>query len=148
MRHIDDHDAGPEALLLRRIKECLSDLELLLERSDRRGVDRFCKFYSGSLKAYHLQTETGEIVEALRGVMPERQMDAQFLAIMARGTGKVFNIAHNARWVKEAGPVVEAFLHARMMLGQMAECGRSIDSLPVRSICPGWQLMRCLYGML
>ncbi len=141
----NDHDPQPEATLLRRIKEALPDLEELLERADRRGADRFYKFYSGSLKTYDLQTETGEIVAALRAVMPGRQMDERFLEITGRGMGRNFGIAHNDRWSEEAGPVVGAFLHARMMLGQMVECGRRIEGLPVRIICPGWQLMRCLY---
>ncbi len=148
MRTSNDPNPAPEATLLRLIKERLPALEELLARADRRGANRFYKFYAGSLKVHDLQTETEEIVEAFRAVMPERRMDELFLAIMERGTGRSFEIAHNARWTEEAGPVVEAFLHARMMLGQMVECGRSIDSLPVRSICPGWQLMCCLYGVV
>ncbi|MBX3741982.1 MAG: hypothetical protein KF712_13380 [Akkermansiaceae bacterium] len=142
-----ENETVAEETLLQRIKESFPELEELLERVGRRGANRFYKFYSGSFKTYDLQTETREIVEALRAVMPERRMDGQFLAIMERGTGRVFQPEHNERWIEEAGPVVEAFLHAEMMLRQMVECGRNIGSLPVRSICPGWQLMCCLYGV-
>lgn len=83
----------------------------------------------------------------LRGILPERELGGHFLRVVERGRGRKFSPEHNGRWVEEAGPVIEAFFHAKMMLEQAVRCGREIERLPVRFICPAWRTLCGLYGL-
>ncbi|HUE86639.1 MAG TPA: hypothetical protein VMO26_11250 [Vicinamibacterales bacterium] len=40
-------------------------------------------------------------------------LNAQFMAIVADGTGKTFTLEDNARWPEATRPILEAFFHVR-----------------------------------
>lgn len=96
--------------LLANIKARLSELTALLQKvsSHWHGEDRFYRFYHQSFKVYDLQGDTQEIVAALRQLRPEKPFNAWFEQIVREGTGKVFDMSHNARWLQEPRPILEA----------------------------------------
>ena len=83
-------------------------------------------------------------MEALAGVAPEgRAFCEQFRQIIAAGTGKEFTRAANENWVRRAGPIVQAFLHARFFLEMAVKCGAPIEGIPAQV---RWSALLELYG--
>lgn len=137
-----------EAELLKQLKLRLPDLEALLEESDSHwhAEDGFYRFYHQSLKVYHLQSDTEAIVAALRDLLPERDLNEDFLRIVSEGTGKEFEMEHNQRWHEETRPILEAFFHARMMLHLAVEYAKKLDSAP--AVLPsGWAAVLFLFNL-
>jgi hypothetical protein len=123
-------------------------LEQLLERVDAHWgyEDGVYRFYHQSFKVYDLQELTSEMVSALSALAPERALHEWFLQIVREGTGKRFEIAHNARWLEETRPIVEAFLHARYFLAMVVKYARELDAPP--NVLPsGWASVLYLYGL-
>lgn len=137
-----------EAVLLKQLKERLPELEALLEESGSHwhGEDGFYRFYHQSLKVYNLQADTQAIVAALGALMPERKLNETFLQIVGEGTGKIFQMEHNERWLEETRPILEAFFHARMMLQLAVKYGRKLDSPPL-ALPGGWAAVLYLYRL-
>jgi len=104
--------------LLSAAKRKLPELKALLAAtSDHwRYEDPIYRFYHQSFKVYGLQTTTLKIVEELQALAPHLKLNAFFRKIVADGTGKNFDLSHNANWLKQTRPIVEAFFHARHML--------------------------------
>jgi hypothetical protein len=77
-------------------------------------------------------------------------LNKTFLAIIAQGTGHVFNLEHNEDWLLRGRPMLEAFFHARYMLEMVIKHGESRmnpkkdDSLFVES---GWAAVLYLYNL-
>jgi hypothetical protein len=99
-----------------------------------------------SFELFELQRATIEIVRALQNLAPARELNAWFLQIVEEGTGKVFELEHNRRWLEVARPIVEAFLHARFFLEMAVRYGRSLDSPPT-TLPSGWAALLSLYDL-
>ncbi len=112
-----------------------------------RGSDFVRRFWSVRSRSGALNSE---IVGALRCLAPDAELNKTFLAIIAQGTGHVFNLEHNEDWLLRGRPMLEAFFHARYMLEMVIKHGESRmnpkkdDSLFVES---GWAAVLYLYNL-
>lgn len=104
--------------------------------------DGIYRFYSQSFKVYHLQDSTIRIVEMLRSLLPESELNPWFSKIVEEGTGKSFAMADNSRWLEVTRPIVEAYLHARVFLDLAC---RYVDSSDSQLIPSGFAALLCLY---
>ena len=129
--------------LLNNIKASLPQLRELVEVDDN---DYFYRFYHHSFKAYGLQERTAKIVAALRALLPERELNADFQTIINEGTGKVFEMSHNQRWHAEVRPILEAHHHARTMLRFAIKSGEELAE-PPQWLPSEWAAVLYLYGI-
>lgn len=84
-------------------------------------------------------------MEALAGIAPEgRAFCEEFRQIIAAGTGKKFTHAANKQWVREAGPIVQAFLHARFFLEMAVKGAAPVEGVPA---LVRWAALLDLYGI-
>jgi hypothetical protein len=134
--------------LLAALKTRLPELEALLAKySDHwHYEDRIYRFYHGSFKIFALQDSTVEIIEILRSLLPERELNRSFLAIVEEGTGRTFSLEDNARWLEATRPMVEAFFHARFFLEMAVRYGRQLER-PPESLPSGWAALLYLYDL-
>ena len=134
--------------LLSAIKAQSGELEQLLGAvSDHWGYeDPVYRFYHQSFKVYDLQHSTRKIVDALRGLMPERGLNRWFEQIVADGTGHEFDPAHNQRWMEVTRPILEAFFHARYFLQMVCKYGAELAER-ARTLPSGWAAVLYLYDM-
>lgn len=134
--------------LLRNIQARLPELTALLDKvsSHWHGEGGFYRFYHQSFKVYALQADTVQIVAALRGLMPKRPLHDWFERIIAEGTGKEFQPAHNQRWLEETRPILEAFFHARTMLELAVRYGRELTDAP-QALPSGWAAVLYLFNL-
>lgn len=143
-------DTRPErnAKLLASIKRALPHLQELLDKTNKEWCyeDGVYRFYQQSFKVYGLQTYTIEIVNALAALDDGRPFgDDYFKMIVADGTGKQFEHAHNSDWLRHTRPIVEAFFHSHYFLTMVVKYGRELEGAP--SLLPsGWASVLCLYG--
>lgn len=86
-----------------------------------------------------------EIVAALKSLLPERDLNPQFLEIVSGGTAKAFSTDQNADWSRHTRPILEAFFHARYFL-EMAVRYQGLPE-PPRLLPSGWAALLCLYGL-
>jgi len=107
--------------------------------------DGFYRFYHGSFKVYRVQSLTEKAVKCLRDLLPERELNESFMAIIREGTGKEFERAHNREWLKHTRPVLEAFAHARYMI-EMAVRYADLPELP-QPMPSGWAGLLYLYDL-
>jgi len=56
-----------------------------------------------------LESLSEKAVNFLRELLPERELNESFMAIIREGTGKEFEVAHNRAWLKHTRPILEAF---------------------------------------
>src|SRR5438128_2483235 len=111
-QNADDLDDRPEvATLFKTLKSALPELEELLQQcsSDWRYEDPIYRFYHQSFKVYGLQSQTLAIVEKLRSLSPDRELNRWFIEIVTQGTGKTFSSEHNENWLEITRPILEAF---------------------------------------
>lgn len=143
---IPDIDQTNEPLL-RSIKASVPELEALLTRINSHWgfEDGFYRFYHQSFKVFYLQSSTEEIVQALRKLAPERKLNTWFEKIIAEGTGKEFEMAHNQRWLEETRPILEAFFHARTLLELVIRYGQELEHAPM-CLPSGWATVLYLYN--
>jgi hypothetical protein len=141
-------DGAAEQLLLTNIKTRLLELEALMERarSDWHYDDFVYRFYHHSFKVFGVQTMTTAIVAALRELLPDATLNADFLAIIDAGTGLTFTADTNASWTTTTRPLLEAFFHARFMLEMVLKFGRTLDA-PPDTLPSGWAAVLYLYGL-
>lgn len=134
--------------LFAQLKAQLPELEKLVEETDRHwgGEDSFYRFYHQSFKVYGIQAETQKLVEALRKLMPERELNPDFLRIINEGTGKQFTFEHNRRWHEETRPMLEAFFHAQMMAKMAVKYAKKLDA-PPQFMPSGWAAFLYLYNL-
>ena len=123
------------------------ELETLLAASSNHWgyEDPIYRFYHQSFKVFALQSQTGKIVQQLSGLVPARPLNAQFMAIVADGTGKTFTLEDNARWLEVTRPILEAFFHARFFL-EMAVRYTHLDA-PPRPLPSGYAALLYLFGL-
>lgn len=136
-----------ERTLLAQLRARRDELRALLERcSSHWGYeDPVYRFYHQSFKVYFLQEETLRIVDLLRSLAPDRELNPWFLEILAEGTGRTFQPEHNQEWTEVTRPIVEAFLHARFFLEmatRYAHLGEPPQPLP-----SGYAALLYLYGL-
>lgn len=134
--------------LLGAIKTRLPELEALRDEvsSHWYAEDGFYRFYHQSFKVYWLQSDTERIVAALHALMPEREMNRWFTAIIREGTGKTFAMEHNQRWLAETRSILEAFFHAKTMLELAVKYGRELDAAP-QVLPSGWAAVLYLFDL-
>lgn len=137
-----------EEILIKTIRERLPELRALFEETGGhwRLEDGFYRFYHGSAKVFFLQRHTIRIVEALRALLPERDLNSFFLEIYHSGTGKEFTMADNSRWLEVTRPIVEAFFHARYFLELIVRYGELLES-PPPSLPSGYAAVLYLYDL-
>lgn len=147
--------------LLSNIKSQLPQLEKLLEDVDGHWCreDGIYRFYHQSFKVCYLQTATLKIVQALRALWPDRELNSWFSHIIDHGTvgarlpsdqnilgGALpnFDPSWNDDWLTHTRPIVEAFEHAHFMLEMAVKYGRELDDVgaPLPS---GWAALLYLY---
>jgi hypothetical protein len=135
-------------ILLANIKQRLPELEKILERVNAHWAleDAFYRFYHGSFKTYSIQTHTTTIVDVLKTLLPEAELNQDFLRIIQEGTGKQFQMGHNNRWYEETRPMLEAIFHAKTMLELTIKYGKELDDAP--NLMPsGWAALLYLYNL-
>jgi hypothetical protein len=133
------------ARLLIGLKKELPRLRALLDDCNHPWVyeDRMYRFYYHSFKVFDLQDKTIQIVEALKSVLPGREINKDFLQIVREGTGKTFVLNDNERWLQVTRPIVEAFLHGRYFL-EMA-CEYAELAADPKVLPSGWASLLQLY---
>lgn len=136
-----------EARLLANLRQRAADLDQLLEScSDHWGFeDPIYRFYHQSFKVYGLQEKTREIVRVLEDLAPGRPLNRWFVEIVELGTGREFELAHNADWTGFTRPIVEAFFHARYFL-EMAVRYAYLKA-PPNPLPSGYAALLELYGL-
>lgn len=141
-------DRAAESRLLATIKSRMPELESLLARAQSHWEyeDHVYRFYHGSFKVFGVQSMTEQIVSALQGLLPNVQLNASFLAIVAEGTGKTFTTDVNKKWDPTTRPLLEAFFHARFMLEMAVKYGRELEE-PPETLPSGWAALLYLYGL-
>ena len=137
-----------EETLLRNIKAQMPDLRTLLEECDDHwgSEDLVYRFYHQSFKVYSIQHLTEQIMTALRALLPDRLLDAWFMTIVEEGTGRTFERSHNKDWPVHTRPMLEAYWHARYMLGMVVRYGEQLET-PLQELPSGWAAVLCLYGL-
>jgi hypothetical protein len=137
--------AGTE--LLGNIKANLDDLTALQAQCDEHwgAEDAIYRFWHGSFKVYGLQELTQRIVDALTSLCPQGgQVNPWFTEIIAAGTGKTFEPAHNRAWLEHTRPIVDAYFHSRFMLDMVVKYGRELSVTP-DFLPSGWAAVLTLY---
>jgi len=136
--------------LLANVKGALPELRELLSQcgSEWGYEDPVYRLYHQSFKVYGLQATTERIVEALAGLAPEpgKELNAWFVEIVREGTGKTFEMEHNARWLEMTRPIVEAFFHARFFLEMAVRYGEELEEAP-RMLPSGWAAFLYLFDL-
>jgi hypothetical protein len=137
-----------EETLLRNIKAQMPDLRTLLEECDDHwgSEDLVYRFYHQSFKVYSIQHLTEQIVTALKGLVPDHLLDGWFMTIVEEGTGRTFERSHNKDWPVHTRPMLEAYWHARYMLGMVVRYGEQLET-PLQELPSGWAAVLCLYGL-
>ncbi len=145
-RGVDDREEVQ--ILFANLGEALSELEELLEKCTSHWgyEDPIYRFYHHSFKVYRLQDMTSNIIEALRALMPDVELNAKVLKIVGEGTGISFSLEHNARWEEVTRPILEAFFHARHFLEMAVKYGHELDEPPLM-LPSGWATFLYLYGL-
>ena len=145
----DDVDERLEVQeLFANLQAQLPALETLLAqcRNHWGYEDPIYRYYHHSFKVYTLQDQTTRIVKALQALAPQRHLNEQFLKIVAQGTGKVFENAHNRRWDVVTRPMLEAFFHARFFLEMAVKYGHQLKA-PPNTLPSGWAALLYLYNL-
>ncbi|MGD0696503.1 MAG: hypothetical protein ABSB82_16910 [Terriglobia bacterium] len=137
-----------EGILLQNMRQHASELRRVLENVNSEWCyeDGIYRYYHQSLKVFNLQNQTKAMADALAAIAPEgRPFGGLFGEMLRRGTGREFSLADNQHWVERAGPIVEAFFHARYfveMAVKYAELAEPPEMLP-----SGWAALLCIYGL-
>ena len=136
-----------ESQLIANLRTHRVELEALLDAcSNHWGYeDPVYRFYHQSFKVFALQHQTLNIVQQLSRLAPGSPMNAQFLDIVAAGTGKTFTLEDNARWAVATRPILEAFFHARFFL-EMAARYAALD-VPRRPLPSGYAALLYLFDL-
>jgi hypothetical protein len=138
-----------EKRLLKRAKRRLPQLKQLLAEVSDHGTyeDGIYRFYHQSFKVYYrLQPATLKIVEELQALAPHLKLNADFMQIIADGTGNEFKQSHNKNWSKHTRPIVEAFFHARHMLEMVCKYADELAE-PPQVLPSGWATFLYLYNL-
>lgn len=135
-----------EAALVHALRRDADALLELKTRVDRAAEDGVYRFFHQSFKVHRLQEHTTGIVTALQRLLPGTPLNPWLAHIVAEGTGKTFAREHNARWLQETRPIVEAFLVAKHALDMACRYARAFDE-PPRVFEPGWGTVLYLFTL-
>ncbi|MDO9069783.1 MAG: hypothetical protein Q7W05_15185 [Deltaproteobacteria bacterium] len=139
-------DDRPEVqLLFGNLKKESDKLFELLKSCD--GEDLLYRFYHGSFKCYGLQQHTKKIVENLQKLLPERDLNESFMAIVHEGTGKDFNRGANSTLREDRRFMAEAFFHARYFLEMAVKYSKELKLPPACFLPSGWAAFLYLYNL-
>jgi len=139
-------DDRPEVkLLFSNMKKESDNLFELLERCD--DEDLLYRFYHESFKCYGLQSTTNNIVEHLQKLLPGRDLNESFMAIVREGTGKQFVRGVNSTLLEDRRFMAEAFFHARYFLKMTAKYSKKIEFPPNYFLPSGWASVLYLYNL-
>lgn len=151
----EDSDLSVQGLLKnlkkhrKELKKLLADYSLNLKLDEAVShwtyEDPVYRYYHHSFKVFYLQESTLKIVEALKAIMPGRELNKMFMEIINEGTGKEFDHSMNQEWGKHTQPIVEAFFHAKYML-EMAVKYSGLK-YPPRCMPSGWAVVLYLYDL-
>jgi len=141
--------------LLSRIKRDLPELEQLLDETNREVYeDGIYRYYHTSFKVYGLKTHTRKIAKALRRLAPDKALRGLCVSPFDAYFASFWNVA--GRWMVEtgaqfrmalhAGPIVEAFFHARYFLEMVVKYGKQLEA-PPQCLPSGWAAVLCLYNL-
>jgi hypothetical protein len=131
-------------LLFSNLKKEQTNLTDLLANLDYENP--IYRFYHHSFKVYFIQSQTIEIVEKLKALLPDREMNKWFVSIIDNGTGKEFKREDNNNWLEVTRPMVEAFFHARYFLEMAVKYASELE-YPPNSLPNGWALFLYLYNL-
>ena len=92
-----------------------------------------------------MQSGTEKAVKFLSALLPERELNEDFMAIIHDGTGKEFDLAHNQEWLMHTRPILEAFAHARFMVEMAARYADLKD--PPQPLPSGYAALLYLYNL-
>jgi hypothetical protein len=136
-----------EVQLLSSLKARRERLEEELARASSHWgfEDPVYRFYHQSFKVYALQYQTEAIVRELGALLPGRPLNAWFLEIVERGTGRRFAPEDNRNWSEVTRPILEAFFHARFFL-EMAVRYAHLEE-PPSPLPSGYAALLYLYGL-
>ena len=95
---------------------------------------------------YRLPPATLKIVEALQALAPHLKLNADFMQIVAEGTGKEFGLAQNKKWHRDPRRIVEAFFHARHMLEMACKYAAELEK-PPQVLPSGYATFLYLYNL-
>jgi len=134
--------------LLTAIKTNLSELKELLHKVESHSEDLWYRYYHQSFKVYMIQSETNAIVEMLKSLIPDHDLNEWFLNIIKDGTGKKFEYSHNKDWHNHTRPMLEAFSHAVYFLKQaIAHADEEIpDEGEMFCMSSGWAALLYFYN--
>jgi hypothetical protein len=135
--------------LLRKIKKNLLALEKLLEKisSHWHYEDLIYRFYHQSYKVFHIQSDTIEIVEALKKLAPNGVVfNSDYERIYQEGTGKMFKSKYNSNWHKHTRPMLEAYFHAKYFLEMAIKYGKELEHA-TNNLPSGWAGLLYFYNL-
>lgn len=134
--------------LLGMAKERLSRLKTLLaEMSSHWGYeDPIYRLYHHSFKVYAIQAKTQQVMTELQALAPHLKLNADFVRIIAEGTGKSFEKKHNENWLQHTRPMVEAFFHAKHALEMVCKYAEGLSE-PPQTLPSGWATVLSLYNL-
>lgn len=139
-------DDRPEVqLLFGNLKKESDNLFDLLESCD--AEDLLYRFYHGSFKCYVLQHHTKKIVENLQKLLPKRNLNESFMAIVREGTGREFNRGANSTLREDRRFMAEAFFHARYFLEMAVKYSKELEFPPACFLPNGWAAYLYLYNL-
>ena len=133
--------------LLQNIKKNHFQLKQLSDLISELGEDEFYRFYHQSFKVYRLQERTEQIVKLLKELLPNRELNNWFLAIVREGTGRQFSERDNQQWLKATRPILEAFFHAKYFLEMAVKYGDMPESEFEGPLASGWAALLYLYNL-
>lgn len=134
--------------LFDNLKNKLPELESVLKEVNDKWNHEDCvyRFYHGSFKVYRIQYETERIVDCLKSLLPETELNKNFLEIYNKGTGKVFDLSHNKDWNNHTRPLLEAFFHSRYFLEMAIKYSKELNE-PPQVLPSGWAALLYLYNL-
>ena len=107
--------------------------------------DMFYRFYHQSWKVYSVQQTTTQAVALLQSLLPDWELNDQFVEIIRQGTGKDWDESHNADWQLHTRPLLEAFAHTKYMIEMSVRYADLTETpLPMPS---GWAAFLYLYNL-
>jgi len=135
-----------EKQLLQRIKEKLPELEELLKKITELGEDSVYRFYHHSFKVYGVKWTTKHATDALRQLLPDRNLNADFEKILREGQGHKFSGESELNWHQEGGAMLLAFFHAHYFLAMAIKYGKELKK-PPKWMPFGWSALLHLYNI-
>ena len=134
-------------VLLDNVRTRVGELEELYEEITSIWVydDLIYRFWHQSFKVYGLQQYTLKIDGMLKDLAPMgTSLHPWYTATIGAGCHKKFETQHNATWLQETRPIVDAFLHAKYMLEMVVKAAGE-EHEPGGFISSAWAAVLELY---